>query len=126
MPNTLTNNLTFIIIIYLLVSHYIQFSNNIKNNKYILTNSYMYIYFNMWVNCTKNYNYIVPTIYMHHRKHPMNMHTQDQQAPHHSVFLQAGCPSCRPTNSVKALKEPMNMHSEHISPEVFCILIKVF
>jgi len=24
-------------------------------------------------------------------------------APHHSV-LQAGCPSCRPTNSVKALK----------------------
>jgi len=25
-------------------------------------------------------------------------------APHHSIFLQAGCPSCRPTNSVKALK----------------------
>ena len=25
-------------------------------------------------------------------------------APHHSVFLQAGCPSCRPTNSVKVLK----------------------
>ena len=25
-------------------------------------------------------------------------------APHHYVFLQAGCPSCRPTNSVKALK----------------------
>ena len=25
-------------------------------------------------------------------------------APHHSVFLQAGCRSCRPTNSVKALK----------------------
>jgi len=24
-------------------------------------------------------------------------------APHHSVFLQAGCPSCRPTNSIKAL-----------------------
>jgi len=24
---------------------------------------------------------------------------------HHSVFLQAGCPSCHPTNSVKALKE---------------------
>jgi len=23
--------------------------------------------------------------------------------PHYSVFLQAGCPSCRPTNSVKAL-----------------------
>ena len=25
-------------------------------------------------------------------------------ATHRSVFLQAGCPSCRPTNSVKALK----------------------
>jgi len=25
-------------------------------------------------------------------------------APHHSVFLQAGCPSCRPINSVKKLK----------------------
>ena len=25
-------------------------------------------------------------------------------APHHSVFLQYGCPSCRPTYSVKALK----------------------
>jgi len=24
--------------------------------------------------------------------------------PHHSSFLQARCPSCRPTNSVKALK----------------------
>jgi len=29
-------------------------------------------------------------------------------APHHSVFLQAGCPSCRPTNSVKALKALMS------------------
>ena len=25
-------------------------------------------------------------------------------APHCSVFLQAGCPSCHPTNSIKALK----------------------
>jgi len=25
-------------------------------------------------------------------------------APHHSCFLQAGCPSCHPTNSIKALK----------------------
>jgi len=25
-------------------------------------------------------------------------------ATHHSVFLQAGCPSCRPTDSIKALK----------------------
>jgi len=28
---------------------------------------------------------------------------QTTPAPHH-CFLQAGCPSCRPTNSVKALK----------------------
>ena len=26
-------------------------------------------------------------------------------APHHSVILQAGCPSCRPTNGVKALSD---------------------
>jgi len=26
----------------------------------------------------------------------------------HQVFLQAGCPSCRPTNSVKALKGKVN------------------
>jgi len=31
-------------------------------------------------------------------------------APHHSVFLQEGCPSCHPTNSVKALKA---MHTTH-------------
>ena len=31
-------------------------------------------------------------------------------APHHSVFLQAGCPSCRPTNSVKALKATCHQH----------------
>jgi len=32
-------------------------------------------------------------------------------ASHCSVFLQDGCPSCRPTNSVKALKAdaPMQM-----------------
>ena len=29
-------------------------------------------------------------------------------APHRSVFLQAGCPSCCPTNSVKALKSEAN------------------
>ena len=29
-------------------------------------------------------------------------------APHRSVFLQAGCPSCHPTKSVKALKAFIN------------------
>jgi len=28
-------------------------------------------------------------------------------------FLQAGCPSCRPTNSVKALKEKITEITEH-------------
>ena len=30
--------------------------------------------------------------------------------PHQSVVLQAGCPSCRSTNSVKALKVPLPHH----------------
>jgi len=29
-------------------------------------------------------------------------------APHYSSFLQAGCPSCHPTNSVKAVKALLN------------------
>ena len=41
-------------------------------------------------------------------------------APHHSVFLQAGCPSCRPTNSVKALKTILvkwkGMENQHRHP----------
>jgi len=44
-------------------------------------------------------------------------------APHYSVFLQAGCPSCRPTNSVKALKARasyclllINLHQRHHMP----------
>jgi len=31
---------------------------------------------------------------------------------HYSSFLKAGCPSCRPTNSVKALKAETNLHSK--------------
>ena len=38
-------------------------------------------------------------------------------APHYSSFLQAGCPSCHPTNSVKALK------ARHEIPHVVYILI---
>ena len=36
-------------------------------------------------------------------------------APHHSSFLQAGCPSCRPTNSVKALKLLIIRHTSSTS-----------
>ena len=33
-----------------------------------------------------------------------SLQTDNHASTHHSVFLQAGCPSCCPTNSVKALK----------------------
>ena len=33
-----------------------------------------------------------------------SLQTDNHPAPHQSVFLQTGCPSCRPTNSVKALQ----------------------
>jgi len=36
-------------------------------------------------------------------------------APHHSVFVQAGCCSCRPTNSVKALKGTYTDHDRQKS-----------
>ena len=35
-------------------------------------------------------------------------------APHYSVFLQAGCPSCHPTNSVKALKAILQLTRDSI------------
>jgi len=42
-------------------------------------------------------------------------------APHHSVFYGAGCPSCRPTNSVKALKaNAFTFHStQKVNSETF-------
>jgi len=43
-----------------------------------------------------------------HQLNHMQVHTSLQTDNHASTpplgFLQAGCPSCRPTNSVKALK----------------------
>jgi len=44
-------------------------------------------------------------------------------APHHSCFLQAGCPSCRPANSVKALKansESANTTTRELDGENEC------
>jgi len=32
-----------------------------------------------------------------------SLQTDNNASTPHSVFLQAGCPSCRPTNSIKAL-----------------------
>jgi len=42
-----------------------------------------------------------------HTDHPAGRHfirTNQCRPPPSPIFLQAGCPSCRPTNSVKALK----------------------
>jgi len=33
-----------------------------------------------------------------------SLQADNTPALHHSRFLEAGCPSCRPTNSIKALK----------------------
>ena len=43
------------------------------------------------------------------------LQTDTTPAPHRSVFLQAGCPSCHPTNSVKALKAKNNIYSAEIN-----------
>ena len=45
-----------------------------------------------------------------HQLGHMQVCTSLQPASHHSVFLQAGCPSCCPTNSVKALKAKKKNH----------------
>jgi len=37
-----------------------------------------------------------------------SLQTDNHANTHHSVFLQTGCPSCRPTNSVKALNHHYN------------------
>jgi len=42
-----------------------------------------------------------------------NRHYQQNQ---HPVFLQAGCPSCRPTNSVKALKGKISHSMDLLTP----------
>ena len=48
-------------------------------------------------------------------------------APHHWVFLQAGCPSCRPTNSVKALKAPHSnlFKKQKVSTETYTTLTRL-
>ena len=51
-------------------------------------------------------------------------------APHHSVFLQAGCPSCHPTNSVKALKSGLQTISKALSKclrfDIFCVNVLLY
>jgi len=43
-----------------------------------------------------------------HQLGHMQVCTSLQTDNHHTQFLQAGCPSCHPTNSVKALKAEVN------------------
>ena len=48
-------------------------------------------------------------------------------APHHSVFLQARCPSCHPTNSVTALKAKPGQRAVKwvcVPSSVMCIMSK--
>ena len=47
-------------------------------------------------------------------------------APNHSVFLQARCPSCRPTNSVKALKAEVALSLNHYYLHIGWILCSNF
>ena len=43
---------------------------------------------------------------------------------HHSSFLQAGCPSCRPTNSIKALKAyVVDSHHVFYFFKFFCLFV---
>jgi len=46
--------------------------------------------------------------------------TPDRQPPQHPTtqFLQAGCPSCRPINSVKALKLIVNFNWKYLTAEI--------
>ena len=41
-----------------------------------------------------------------------SLQTDNHANTHHSFFLQARCPSCRPTNSVKALKAQQVIHTK--------------
>jgi len=52
--------------------------------------------------------------------------TETTPAPHHSVFLQAGCPSCHPTNSFKASKaQSWCLHPRAPqSPQLTCSLLE--
>jgi len=48
------------------------------------------------------------------------LQTDNHASTHDSVFLQAGCPYCRPTNSVKALKatKRVDTRQEYINATV--------
>ena len=52
-----------------------------------------------------------------HTNHPAGHHsiqTNQRSPPPSTHFLQTGCPSCRPTNSVKALKAIINNYQQLI------------
>ena len=53
-----------------------------------------------------------------------SLHLAPDRQPHQhptTLFLQAGCPSCRPTNSVKALKAQLNIATDKlVIVHMFC------
>ena len=53
-----------------------------------------------------------------------SLHLAPDRQPHQhptTLFLQAGCPSCRPTNSVKALKAQLNIATDKlVIVQMFC------
>jgi len=47
-------------------------------------------------------------------------------ATHHSVFLHAGCPSCRPANSIKTLKMELVLESSRKVLEYDLLVLESF
>jgi len=48
----------------------------------------------------------------------ISLQTDNHASTHYSVFLQAGCPSCRPTNNVRALKaKNTSWRKEKLKPQ---------
>jgi len=53
-----------------------------------------------------------------------SLQTDNQASTSPLSFLQAGCPSCCPTNSVKALKaqaKPRDWMEKHLQNDLFCM-----
>jgi len=64
-----------------------------------------------------------------HTDHPAGRHstrTNQCPPPPSPIFLQAGCPSCRPTNSVKALKATHHLCSVPKTTVLHLVMLHVY
>ena len=65
----------------------------------------------------------------HQLGHNASLHLAPDRQPHQHpttlMFLQARCPSCRPTNSVKALKAKPTIHTSFIHPAFYSPVLAV-